>query len=958
MISKSAFWRDIKVYQRAKQRFLDQDRSNSSTHYLDASHNFQNLFECVLKNEDNDYYENEDIEEDEGDENMIISCNFSTFLSILSFGLSENRDNYANKQDILKAFKNMIKIKLKSQKYDDIRSIVYSITEDIMNSSISVIILTPNLHNLFPLNIKNKYTISEWLAYLSISFFRDDSFVHDVLNCNEFNEMTERPDVWYSIDVYDVIEFINYFFAKISDKKKQQELFKKFGEQSIYVIMLKEILRLKLPLTSFVTQETIINSLENYKYYVVFRKIDKCQFSNFIDRIICMSDYKIKRKRDDSLSNIILIMMYYDLDKNEQVTLSWIKILKDRDCKKYFKDQTHVIENTTKDLSHEQKKAIDMMLNNSICVLQGKPGAGKSHTISKFALSIHQLNPLYKPFLLFLVPTRRAGLVVERMLKKNNMIPSYCYTIHKAYDVLKRAEQYIIKKMKEIDSSLTCFEDILAREDLYIFEKTMKELEWSQLDTDSYIGYIKNIFLIRLKEFYYHLLKREHQVTPLIIIIDESSMISWNHLEMVKQMEPTHLIMIGEEKQLPPVKQPRILCSITKILPNLTLREVHRYQQESILSKCIKYIEKANEYPTSSIKQLLNNVDKHCYDFLSSNITASYEYAISEHVKDLRNDVFSSIVLVYMNSTKDEMNQKIQDLFILNKEESFTILSSYNRSIVYFKNDKVVGIKNDYQYNIYNSENYIVEDISPHLIYAHENSQNVSYIRDASRMVQSFSEQQYCNRKLHYNVLMEKALHYFDKKFHIITDVAIRYLIYEGDKTNVTPQYLLDLNKDQDQDTNNTSRESKLLLIYYIFKDINEKIVKKVEWTKHLLITLRNEDNQKINVPIDIFTEKISLGYAITVHKAQGGEFKSCYICIIPNLKQQNPRFLRTAHSRAKEDCTYFTPCANENINHLIKKRFRTISYNKKDHDDYILQHNIGGLAIPRFFNMIIENQS
>jgi hypothetical protein len=753
------------------------------------------------------------------------------------------------------------------------------------------------------------------LAYLSISFFRKDSFIHDVLNCNDFHETNERPDVWYSVNVQDIVEFIHYFFSYISNQENQKQFIKKFGERSIYVIILQELLSLQVH-DILITQETIIQSLETYQEYIVFRKIDTVQFLNFIDRTTIHSDYKIKRKRRDTISNTTFIMIYRDLDEKEEKSISWVKLLKEKKCEEYFKYQTSLIAKNTKELSNEQKQAIDMMINNSICVLQGKPGAGKSHTITKFALSIYQLNPMYKPFLLFLTPTRRAGLVVENMLNKNNIMPSYCYTIHKAYNVLMNAKnEILLKELEEIQLSL---------------------------DTDSYVGYIKNIFLARLKD----------PLLKLIIIVDESSMISWNHLEMIQEMDPTHMIMIGEEKQLPPVKQPRSLYSITRSVPNLTLREVHRYSQESNIFQCIECIEKANMYRTSTIKELVVNAKNHCYEFLSYNIIASYEYVLSQHVKELKKDIFSSIILVYMNSTKDDINEKIQDMFIDDKEESFSILSSHNRCKRYFKNDKVIGIKNDYQYNIYNSEIYTTVHISPHLIHAHPNSQNITYIRDASRMLQSFLDKEDKNKKLPYDVLRKKALNFFDTKFHLIIDIAIRYLTYEStDKTGVTPEFLLNTqNLDDDK-----IKESRLLIVYYILKDMNDKIVKKTYWTKHLSITLKNEKNQHMNIPIDIFTEKISLGYAITVHKSQGGEFQSCYICIVPNMKQQTLRFLRTAHSRAKQDCTYFTCTTDENINDLIQKRFKTISYNMKDQDEYILQHCIGGLAIQRFFNMIIK---
>jgi hypothetical protein len=985
MEASNFFWQEKNIYLLGRNFFVDKYKKDSSQ-FLENKKNMQDLLNYSLdtiKNESRrsrQIYEGEDEFDDEEEvlRKIIPGC-LKPFLKVLACTLyvmiqsDKNRRRPPLVNTLLCAFKKNMNLKLYFEEDITVISLqdtIKEITHWIINSSIQLMICTPDLHQLFPTDIKNKFSKVELLAYMTASIFRYDTIIREIEKYRPgvYPEET-RLDDWYSCKILDMVKHVKSMIEKCRKYVEFREN-KPIELESDQIKVIYDISKMLSTLDEGgfkIDEENIIKSLSPYKEYIVFKRLSKDANYLISKKIYNLSHLSEPAYKKSKIEDMFTIIIYQTIDDMEKQVINWLKYLVNEPYTKCTDIDTNVLNNSG--LYPEQMKAIDMIINNRVCVLQGKPGSGKSHTITTFANLYRNLNH-QKVCILFLSPTRRASLIVEGMLSINNVPYPFSYTIHKAF--------------------LT-FQNLDGRD--------LDDIDTSQMS--EYIQHLHQIyFQVRFKDYKF------------IIILDETSMVSWKHLIMVKYMKPDQFIMIGEEKQLPPVKEPRAFFSITRLVPNHTLISVHRYNDTSLISRSVEYIESAD-----------------FTNFLNQDITKSYGETIHDYIQSLKVNPFSSIILAYRNNILQYLNPHIQQLFLNDEDEEYKILVS---NAVFYRNDKIIGIKNNYNYEIYNGEIYIIKKIPRCISHAHEKCQDFVYIKRAAKKLKSWPE--YVEKTKNNVIIKEKeevrALIRDRLSDDLYTDFILSYIYNREELTCVgqdqnkfTKYYhvakLIDPNlvkswkepEEEDLDLNSIAttiqnitneltpivfqqktllekateffrefeliidlalkytqsvelftdkdilsmtNDSRYLLFYYILREIDKDMVR--FWKEHVSIGLKAENNTTSLkfVPIDLFENNLKLGYAITSHKAQGGEFHTVYV-YIDKTPQQTLRFFRTAHTRAKQYCFYFTDPSREGVpvEGLIESRFKSYSINREDKDETILTKFRGGAAFPRFYELL-----
>jgi hypothetical protein len=188
METSNFFWQNEDIYLSGKNFFINKYKKDSSQ-FLNDKKNMQHLLNYCLDEIKNEC-RNVDIEEDdfEDDDEIlqemhnIIPNYIRPFLKSLSCTLyiviqsDKNRRTPPFVHTLIRTFKKIMNLKLYSLQditVTSLQDVIKQITHWIINSSIELMIYTPDLHQLFPINMKT-YNKIDLLAYVTVSIFRYD----------------------------------------------------------------------------------------------------------------------------------------------------------------------------------------------------------------------------------------------------------------------------------------------------------------------------------------------------------------------------------------------------------------------------------------------------------------------------------------------------------------------------------------------------------------------------------------------------------------------------------------------------------------------------------------------------------------------------------------------------------------------------------------------------------------
>ena len=373
-------------------------------------------------------------------------------------------------------------------------------------------------------------------------------------------------------------------------------------------------------------------------------------------------------------------------------------------------------------------------------------------------------------------------------------------------------------------------------------------------------------------KFYYEL-KHNEDPNNTIYIIDEASMLSnvysegeffrfgsgyllkdlINYINFDNNDHNKKVIFIGDNAQLPPVnmnfspaldgKYLQDNCNL--VSSEFELTEVVRQKAESgILHNATKLRQslKANIFNQLDIETSFNDINKTKHEELLSKYLEACNNSIDEE----------TIIVAYSNSSVKEYNDFVRNHFFPN-QNTITV------------KDKIILVSNNYNYpqmELLNGDFGIVQEVSPI-----NESRTIKLKRKNRR-----------NETIEINVPLtfrNVTITFTDEEFkkHDIQCKIIENLLYSRHR---------DLSSDE------------LKALYIDFKIRNEKLK---SGTKEFKDAIRSD--------VYFNALRIKFGYAVTCHKAQGGEWANTFLNCKTSMGYFNSsyfRWLYTGITRAKEN--------------------------------------------------------
>ena len=373
-------------------------------------------------------------------------------------------------------------------------------------------------------------------------------------------------------------------------------------------------------------------------------------------------------------------------------------------------------------------------------------------------------------------------------------------------------------------------------------------------------------------KFYYEL-KHNEDPNNTIYIIDEASMLSnvysegeffrfgsgyllkdlINYINFDNNDHNKKVIFIGDNAQLPPVnmnfspaldgKYLQENCNL--VSSEIELTEVVRQKAESgILHNATKLRQslKANTFNQLDIETSFNDINKTKHEELLSKYLEACNNSIDEE----------TIIVAYSNSSVKEYNDFVRNHFFPN-QNSITV------------KDKIILVSNNYNYpqmELLNGDFGIVKEVS-----TINESRTIKLKRKNRR-----------NETIEINVPLtfrNVTITFTDEEFkkHDIQCKIIENLLYSRHR---------DLSSDE------------LKALYIDFKIRNEKLK---SGTKEFKDAIRSD--------VYFNALRIKFGYAVTCHKAQGGEWANTFLNCKTSMGYFNSsyfRWLYTGITRAKEN--------------------------------------------------------
>ena len=283
---------------------------------------------------------------------------------------------------------------------------------------------------------------------------------------------------------------------------------------------------------SCLTKTEILKRIEGYALYYIIEKLglDIDLFSEiekqslFKERFIITNSlqgepiYQLKKIRD--IENIIEQFVNDTLKKKYVLEKRDFQII-DRivtEEKNKFKDKIDI---------NERKQLYENSIKNGLFVLSGKAGSGKTNSVVNLIKKFRDDNTL--PIYVF-TPTGKANLVIRNRLKEQNLSNEKLITVSTIH-------RFLYRQLFEYFDALNP-------------QRKGEVIRLSELVEEILDGNLE-----ALNEFVG--LSKSYRFSPQVVIIDESSMIDELLLaalfSMINPDRLKHLILVGDEKQLPPI---------------------------------------------------------------------------------------------------------------------------------------------------------------------------------------------------------------------------------------------------------------------------------------------------------------------------------------------------------------------------------------------------------------------
>lgn len=324
--------------------------------------------------------------------------------------------------------------------------------------------------------------------------------------------------------------------------------------------------------SSYCTRKDIIQKIEKYPLYYINEKlqVDVNLLANyekqviFKEKFVIIADiredevsYQLKALKD--IETIIEQFTFRMLKKKHEINPEQIKQMLNKE----------LANSAAKSISlSEKKKLYGNCLRNGLFIISGKAGSGKTQNVANLIKEFYEKRKL--PVFVF-TPTGKANLVVRRRLKDINL--------HREKNIrVSTIHRFLYRALSDF-----YMEYSIRRSDIAHIGELIEELLDGRLE--------------RLNEF--KALAKNWTFRPKVVVIDESSMVDEILLAVLLSMinidALEHLILVGDERQLPPIGVGRPFVDLIYYLKQKGLEENYIHLESSLRFDQTKNIGKLSE---------------------------------------------------------------------------------------------------------------------------------------------------------------------------------------------------------------------------------------------------------------------------------------------------------------------------------------------------------------------------
>lgn len=333
-----------------------------------------------------------------------------------------------------------------------------------------------------------------------------------------------------------------------------------------------------------------------------------------IERIIEEFIEKVKRVEYDVDQHIVDTLVRKDIEKFKYR-------LRDDNAREYFK--------------RERTELYQKIFSNKLVVISGKAGSGKTSAIINL---IDVFKRQRKTPIFIFTPTGKASLVIRKRLKEvelDNDPKITTSTIHRFIyrELFERTRQLSRERMKEIFKLADLVDKIF----------------------DGHYEFIND----------FNKLARRWQFNPKVVIIDEASMVDEVLLcllfSLINPSTLQHLIIIGDDKQLPPIGIGRPFIDLIYYLKNQGLESKYCHLSTNLRfpltdNRCAK-IEKLAELFRSDKEPLLEDIHE-----ITKSADDTLEISYFRDANDLKNKLKQIIFEIDGQEQKND-TESLWELF-------------------------------------------------------------------------------------------------------------------------------------------------------------------------------------------------------------------------------------------------------------------------------------------------------
>ena len=402
----------------------------------------------------------------------------------------------------------------------------------------------------------------------------------------------------------------------------------------------------------------------------------KLRFNNHPERIKCIIDYTFKNMNKNGklylsknelilwcekqkiiidaviLGSLITSLKKITIDGKKYYTIMKFYLMEkyiENFCNKLINQKAKIPKNYSREklveetsLDPDQMDAVDLIVNNNICIITGSPGTGKTYVIA------HTCNQFKNESIIILAPT---GTAVEKLKHEINKL-------------------YAGNKIN-VQPKCSTIHSFLASNKKNTKDSTDETIEYNtNKNSDEYC----NIFI------------DEMSMVPLILFYDLINFIS-------KKNTKIRLVLSGDKNQLPSIEGGKIfedMITYSKI-PRKELKKIYRADHKNIIENAILVMEGKDIKPDNrSIIFKESETDENVFDNLWQ-ILSNKAYKIRP---------CNSCVLIPQRQKgicTDYYNKKLQDYYNKDSEKLCK-----NKKFEIRKKDKLINKKNDYNKHIFN----------------------------------------------------------------------------------------------------------------------------------------------------------------------------------------------------------------------------------------------------------------